>query len=214
MKIFVTLENEEIQAINETTLETTTELKKLDMVDEATSELLKNGDVIDTGAIRIERCNNNVSIDIESRFVFWCLKFATKISKLVKVVYEMFGGLFEDLINGAYFRDKVVHYNQFDKINEGPTEEGKVKIIKSFDALRELIKAYRGKLHVREVNEELLKEIFDLKIIMESSTTTYWPEAINLLEKIGTKLSQRASDPNLWEELWSNISTFIIDNKN
>lgn len=213
MKIHLTLTDEEIQAIDETTLETTTELRNLDMVDEATSELLKNGDVIDTGAIRIERCNNNVSINIESKFVFWCLKFATKISKLIKVIYDMFSGLFEDLVDGDYFRDEVIRYNRFDTINEGPTEEGKTMVIDTLEKLRDLIKAYKGNLHVREVNEKLLKDIFDLKIIMESSTTTYWTEAIELLEKAGTKLSQRASDPDLWEELWTNIGNFILDHK-
>lgn len=79
--------------------------------------------------------------------------------------------------------------------------------------LRELIKASKGKLHITEVNEMLLKEMFELKMIIESSTLTYWTEAIELLENAGIKLSQRSSDPDLWEELWTNIGVFLIDNK-
>lgn len=212
MKINLTLTNEEIQAIDNATLETTTELKELDMVNEATSELLRSGDVIDTGAIKIERCENNVSIDIESKFVFWCLKFATKISKLVKVVYDMFSGLFEDIADGDYFRDEVVRYNRLDNQTEGPTEEGRVKVMDALAKLKDMIKAC-GKHHTSEVNEMLLKEMLELKMIIESSTLTYWPEAIELLENAGVKISQRSSDPDLWEELWTNISTFLIDNK-
>lgn len=132
MKINLTLTDEEIQAVDNVVLETTTALASIDIAEPA-SELLKDGDVIDTGAIKIERCKNHVSIDIESRFVLWCLKFATKIGKLVKVVYDMFSGLFEELADSDYFKDKVVHYNRLDMQAEGPTEEGKVKSYGSID---------------------------------------------------------------------------------
>ena len=45
MKINLTLTNEEIQAVNESVLETTTDLSTIDIT-EPTSELMKNGDVI------------------------------------------------------------------------------------------------------------------------------------------------------------------------
>lgn len=209
MKVHVTLTNEEIYEIDNAVIETTTELKEIDMINKEKKELLKDGDVIDTGAIRIERSGREVEINIESKFVFWCLKFATKISKLVKAVYDMFSGLFEDLIDNDYFRDDVIYYNAKEP---NPTKEGKEKICEALTKLREAIKAANVSLSIPDVREELLREIEGLKVIIKGSPNTYWPEAINLLSNIEDKLDKRTDD-ELWEELWSNIGNFLIDNK-
>ena len=209
MKVHVTLTNEELYEIDNAVLETTTELKEIDMINEEKKELLKDGDVIDTGAIRIERSGREVEINIESKFLFWCLKFATKISKLVKVVYDMFSGLFEDLTDNDYFMDDVIYYNTKEP---NPTKEGKEKVCEAFTKLREVIKATNVSLSIPDVREELLREIEGLKVIIKGSPNTYWPEAINLLSNIEDKLDKRTDD-ELWEELWSNIGNFLIDNR-
>ena len=104
MKLRINLTNEEIYHIDNTNL------SYIDM-GKPVSQLIADGDVIDTGAIKIERINNQIDIDIDSKFVFWCLRFATRISKFTKVFYDTFSGLFEEITNGNYFKKEVVRYN-------------------------------------------------------------------------------------------------------
>ena len=154
MKINLTLTNEEIQAVNESVLETTTDLSTIDIT-EPTSELMKNGDVIDTGAIKIARMNNQITIDIESKFVFWCLKFATKIGKICKFVYEMFSDLFGDLSDG-YFKDEVERYNVLEDKKDEEIAIKKEDILATFEKMRFYIKETKAELAREDVRSSIL----------------------------------------------------------
>lgn len=207
MKINLTLTNEEIQAVNESVLETTTDLSTIDIT-EPTSELMKNGDVIDTGAIKIARIENQVTIDIESKFVFWCLKFATKIGKICKFVYEMFSDLFEDLSDG-YFKDEVEHYNVLEK---KLIPAAKADVVAALQKMRDHIKTAGTSLDENARNL-MISEFNEIELFMLENETHYWPEAIELIDTIKDKLTNRGEDPDLWEELWTNIGIFILDHK-
>lgn len=210
MKINLTLTNEEIQEVNNSVLETTTDLSSIEMA-EPVSELLKDGDVIDTGAIKIARIENQISIDIESKFVFWCLKFATKIGKICKFIYEMFSDLFEDLTDG-YFKDKVERYNIFEKEEE--TSIRKNDIIAAFEKMRLYIKEANVKLVDHEASAYIINEFSQMKSYMLQNESHNWPEAIELIDRVMEKINKRAEiDSTLWEELWTNIGNFILDHK-
>lgn len=207
MKINLTLTDEEIQAVDSTVLETTTDLASIEMA-KPVSELIKDGDVIDTGAIKIIRVENQVSIDIESKFVFWCLRFASKIGKICKFIYEMFGGLFEELTDG-YFKDEVEHYNMLEK---KLTSAAKADVIAALQKMRDRIKTAGTNLD-KDARNWIISEFNEMELFMLESETHYWPEAIELIDTIKDKLTNRGEDPNLWEELWTNIGNFILDHK-
>lgn len=207
MKINLTLTDEEIQAVDNAVLETTTDLASVKMA-EPVSELIKDGDVIDTGAIKIARMENQISIDIESKFVFWCLKFASKIGKICKFVYEMFKDLFEDLTDG-YFKDEIEHYNVFEK---KPAPEAKADVIAALQKMREYFKTAGTNLD-EDARNWAISELNEMELFMLESETHYWPEAIELIDTIKDKLTNRGEDPDLWEELWTNIGNFILDHK-
>lgn len=212
MKINLTLTNEEIQAVNESVLETTTDLSTIDIT-EPTSELMKNGDVIDTGAIKIARIENQVTIDIESKFVFWCLKFATKIGKICKFVYEMFSDLFEDLSDG-YFKDEVEHYNVLEEKEGEEIAVKKEDILAAFEKMRFYIKEAKAGLAREDVRSYILNEFAQMKAYMLQNKSHHWTEAIEFIDMINDKITKRSEvDPSLWEELWTNIGNFILDHK-
>ena len=207
MKINLTLTDEEIQAVDNAVLETTTDLASVKMA-EPVSELIKDGDVIDTGAIKIARMENQISIDIESKFVFWCLKFASKIGKICKFVYEMFKDLFEDLTDG-YFKDEIEHYNVLEK---KPTPAAKADVFAALQKMRDHIKAAGTNLD-EDTRTWMISEFNEMQLFMLESETHYWPEVIELIDSLKEKLTNRAGDPDLWEELWTNIGNFILDHK-
>lgn len=212
MKINLTLTNEEIQAINESVLETTTDLSTIDIT-EPTSELMKNGDVIDTGAIKIARMNNQVTIDIESKFVFWCLKFVTKIGKICKFVYEMFSDLFEDLSDG-YFKDEVERYNVLEDKKDEEITIKKEDILATFEKMRFYIKEAKAELAREDVRSSILNEFTQIQAYMLQNKSHHWTEAIEFIDMINDKITKRSEvDPSLWEELWTNIGNFILDHK-
>ena len=208
MKINLTLTNEEIQAVDNAVLETTTDLASIEMA-KPVSELIKDGDVIDTGAIKIARMENQVSIEIESKFVFWCLRFASKIGKICKFVYEMFKDLFEDLTDGEYFKDEIEHYNVLEK---KPAPEAKADVIAALQKMREYFKTAGTNLN-EDARNWAISELNEMELFMLESETHYWPKAIELIDTIKDKLTNRGEDPDLWEELWTNIGNFILDHK-
>lgn len=212
MKINLTLTNEEIQEVNNSVLETTTDLSSIEMA-EPVSELLKDGDVIDTGAIKIARIENQISIDIESKFVFWCLKFATKIGKICKFIYEMFSDLFEDLTDG-YFKDKVEHYNVLEEKESEKIAVKKEDILAAFEKMRFYIKEAKAGLAREDVRSYILTEFTQMKAYMLQNKSHQWTEAIEFIDAINDKIVKRSEvDPSLWEELWTNIGSFILDHK-
>ena len=80
--------------------------------------------------------------------------------------------------------------------------------------MRLYIKEANVKLVDHEASAYIINEFSQMKSYMLQNESHNWPEAIELIDRVMEKINKRAEiDSTLWEELWTNIGSFILDNK-